>query len=429
MASNTLPVVSLATTTTTVSYPLMPISKDVSTIPTVKLSPKLLPLPNTTYNISIPTIAPPLPTIQKASDSIVIPTLPPVAYQQVANPIIPDNRVFTPQFQKGVVASEFKPSNKSLEIKPIELKLFVSPDPIIIGSAKKETGLAIYGYTPLIVHKMRNYDNKLTVYVKAINKKGQRVFILFDTSDTNDNISSISQFEFTENKNANTVPHSIKNGAYSCAGHDVCGIAFECGTSSICILARDSESITPTEHNYVLLTVNSNSPKLQNNTALELPDNIMSYPILRLSEIKVDADAVLENSDAVTRRLRNSAYIAETQNLSAARTAIVKLYDDFVAFDAVRQEIVTKLNNTLPQLEEWNDIYIANPPVNEEDKQKYRQLQYNLACRNESIATLIRAIKKVGNIRSVVDNISRDVSDVTEYCRREFANIEFANVE
>lgn len=399
----------------TILVPILPLPASTKT------TPKLLPLPtprpgvNTNYvpfsgampsPVPSRTIPKPVATIQPGLDGIIIPTLPAVQTLQQQN--LPHNTPFVPQFQKGVSVASFVPPNGSY-----------FPDyHNIIAKSGIEDQLLNNGYTPVVKIVLKDNSVKDIFYVKAVNKKGQKVFVLVDVEGG----SFTGDVVLTSSKGTSNVPHSIKTGAYTCAGHDVCGIAFECGNSSVCVLSRHEDELNPVEANYLFASGGAQG-------LLDIPDNVMSYPIVRLSEILANADVVLENTDEVTRRLRNTAYVSEMQDLAATCDSANKLQEALAAFDNTRQDVVTKLNQTLVILEEWNDIYIANPPSSEEDKEKLKQLQYNLALRNEGISTLLRAIKKVSGNRSILENVARDINSVTEFCVKEFANIEFATTE
>lgn len=290
----------------------------------------------------------------------------------------------------------------------------------IISNASIENELLNAGYAPLskIVIRTDNGD-KRTQYIKALNKKGQKVFILLDVNGYT--TARSTDLTLIEAHSANIVPYSLKTGAYECAGKDVCGVAFECGSDAVCVLARGSNDLTPKEANFVF--VEQRAPAA---ATIESEGSIMSYPVIRLSEIRANPDLVLSNTDMVTRRLRNNAYVSELQEIAYAQKSLNNLNAAFVRFEAVRQNSGNKLNQTLTQLEQWNNVYMANPPTTDAAKDRYRRLQYNLAQRNEGIANLLRYMKKVADKRLEIDAITKEINDITDLAEKEFANVEFA---
>jgi hypothetical protein len=261
--------------------------------------------------------------------------------------------------------------------------------------------------------------DKRTQYIKAINKKGQKVFILVDVAGYT--TARASDMTLIEAHNATIVPYSLKTGAYNCAGTEVCGVAFECGADSVCVLARGYEDLTPKETNFVFVEQPSTST-----ASIDVEGTIMTYPVIRLSEIRANPCLVLENTDKVTRRLRNAAYISLLEELATAQQTITKLNEAFVHFNCVRESNALKLNKTLTQLEEWNDEYMAHPPCTDAGKDKYRRLQYNLAQRNEGIATLLRSMKKVADKRLEIEALIKDINEIAGHCEKEFAHVEYA---
>lgn len=292
----------------------------------------------------------------------------------------------------------------------------------IISNASLENELLNAGYAPIskIVIRTDNGD-KRTQYIKAINKKGQRVFIKIDVNGYT--TARASDLTLIEAHNASIVPYSLKTGAYNCAGKDVCGVAFECGSDAVCVLTRAPEDLTPKEANFVF--VEQKAPAAAATVETE-EGTIMSYPVILLSEIRANPALVLANTDAVTRRLRNSTYVAELQELAAVQQAINNLNGAFVRFNRMREIAATKLNSTLTQLEQWNEFYMSNPPTTDADKDKFRKIQYNLSQRNEGISTLLRLMKKVADKKDDIDGIAKEINEVSDFGEREFANIDKA---
>ena len=284
----------------------------------------------------------------------------------------------------------------------------------LITNSSIEMELINLGYSP--VSKIVIKDTKKQ-YIKAINKNGQTVFISIDTNGYT--TTRTSDLTLIESSKSSIIPYSMKTGAYECAKKDVSGIAFVCGSDSVCVLARGEQDLTPTESNFVFV-------EKAGEVAAETEGSIVPYPVIKLSEIKANPELILENTDIVTRRLRNTAYQNYLKELSLEQTSIENLSHAFNKFDMMKNTVAVKLNSTLTQLEEWNTIYINKPPATDELKAKYRQLQFNLTQRNEGVATLLRSMKKVADLRFEIDTISKTINDMTEYCEKEFENIDYA---
>src|SRR3972149_7805017 len=383
-----------------------------------------------------------VPVIPKSSPTIQIPRASPILTTTVVPPASPTARsaLLNLTTNQTVTSTTMIPTenllsqaikvttpSSSLPLKPtVEImnqEFEVRNYQGIISKASLENELLNAGYAPLsrIVIRTDNGD-KRTQFIKAINKKGQKVFILIDVNGYT--TARSTDLTLIEAHNASIVPYSLKTGAYNCAGKDVCGVAFECGPDAVCVLSRDTQDLAPKEANFVF--VEQHAPAA---AVIESEGTIMTYPVVRLSEIRANPALVLSNTDTVTRRLRNTAYVSLLEELATTQQSINKLNEAFVCFNRMREDAATKLNRTLTQLEESNDIYITCPPTNDEDKDKYRRLQFNLTKRNEGIAALLRSMKRVADARIDIDSITGKITDITEYCEKEFAHVEHANTE
>lgn len=290
----------------------------------------------------------------------------------------------------------------------------------IISNSSIENELIKNGYTPIskiIVRGTAGRDQNQ--YLKAINKKGQRVFVKIDvngyTTSRNGDITVV------ETKNVSVIPYSIKTGAFNCAKSEVCGVAFECGSDAICMLAHGEDDLNPMESTFVFIDSKSAAIKDSPNDS-----GMMSYPIVKLSEIRANPQQVLINTDIVTRRLRNTSYESGLNELVQVQRSIDNLNQAYLRFDLAKQDAAYKLSSSLSQLEQWNDIYLANPPMTDEDRNKFRKIQANLSIRNEGMTTLLKLMKKISNLKPQIDLITRQIDDLTDMAISELSNMDKA---
>lgn len=296
----------------------------------------------------------------------------------------------------------------------------------IVAKSALENELLHAGYVPLskIVIQDSAGDRR-TQYIKALNKKGQKVFILLDVNGyiTTRNTDLI----LIESNKAQIVPYSLKMGAVDCAGTEVCGIAFECGSNSVCVLSRNEDDLTPKEANFVFIEQNDTASGIiiPNGQNIIPNGQIMAYPVIRLSEIRANPCMILENTDLVTRRLRNATYKILLDDLQEFDKEIAELKTNFDRFMTTRENDATRLNRTLNQLDQWNESYMAHPPTTDDIKERYRNLQFNLSQRNEYIEVLLRSMKKITDLRSEINSVSNTISEVTKFFDKEFAYVDY----
>lgn len=288
----------------------------------------------------------------------------------------------------------------------------------IISKSCIDDKLELLGYRILnkIIVTEKNGEKK-TQYVKAINKKGQKLFVFVDIPGYTTN--SINDVNLVET-NDNIVPYSLKQGSYECSSKTSSGVAFECGSDSFCVIIRDSNN-NPIEQNYMFKERN----------IVNDDGTVMSYPIIRFSELINNPIITLSNTDVATRRLRNSSYTSELQNMLTLQQSIQKLSDSFNRFNEIRTDVGIKIKDTLSQLEEWNNIYLSNLPITDIEKDKYAKLQYNLIQRNEYIMILLQVMKKVSDKHIIIDSITKEINEISDYTEKELSrsNIESVNIE
>lgn len=295
----------------------------------------------------------------------------------------------------------------------------------MISGASLENELMHAGYTPLskIVVKTDAGD-KRTQFIKGINRNGQKVFIEVDVHGYT--TARTTDLTLIESHSVSIVPYSLKVGAFDCVSKEVSGVAFECGSDAVCVLKREGSNTTePKESNFVFVEQHAPAAAILD----EGPGSIMSYPVIRLSEIRANPELVVCNTDTVTRRLRNEAYKTLLAELVCAQQSIQHLNEAFVGFNCAREEYAGKLNCTLTTLEGYNRDYLKCPPTTDEAKEKFRLLQFNITQRNGGIETLLRCIKKIADKKAAIETLAHEIKELTEFCHREFATVEHANSE
>jgi hypothetical protein len=268
------------------------------------------------------------------------------------------------------------------------------------------------GYQSVGKIVIRKNGQLQTDYVKAINQRGQKLYILVDEPGFN----PISKQDITvmELNSAGNVPYSLKNGTFNHAGIEVLGVAFECGLDSICTLIRDEPELPPIENNYTFVNAVNN-----------VDHSLIAYPIVKLSEIRADKDTILDHVDCVTRRLRKAAYNTELNALKVAQISLERLENSLNAFSCLRDKTVININKTLAELNELNDCYLSNPPQDDDNRESFRKVYQNLIKRNEAISTLLRCMHKVAHKFVLLDELSAEIDGITMHCEEEFKNIEF----
>ena len=265
----------------------------------------------------------------------------------------------------------------------------------IIDNNSLENTLLKYGYTPISKIVVRNVEKNIAQYVKCINIKGQKVFIELDVKGfsraTNNDMTIIDK------TNANIVQLSTKNGAYKCVGNEVCGVAIECGSDGVCIISHGSDGITPIETTYMYIAGSNNNDA----------GCIMTYPIIKLSEIVLNPDLIVANTSVVISRLRTSAYTDASKELSELQESITQFNNLFVEFDKTRNICTSKIISSKQILNKYCDEYISNPPKSDEQKENFANVKKNLLFRNDCIEILIRTIVRFSSYKDDINRVNK----------------------
>lgn len=310
-------------------------------------------------------------------------------------PVLPG--ISLPQSQKSipfpVSKSIVQPTKK---IMPKSLRVPINESPVVnkaeslpviiiqdLQTSDIDNELSGLGY--LVINRITT--QKLQ-FLKAINKKGQKVYIYIDVIGS----SSIKDNDIVMvETNVNLLSYSIKNGAYHCVGTDVIGVVFEHGTNSICTIMRGDNDLNITEMNYAFN---------QNEHNLSFEGCIITYPIIKLSELKVNPEIVLYNTDVVTRRLRNSEDSYERQELVNMDCALDKLNEVLYEFKQTCNNSTHKILSTIQDLKIMQEC------------EEY-DLQDELIKSNDNIVKLICIMKKVASKRKEMEKITNEIEQLT----------------
>jgi len=295
------------------------------------------------------------------------------------------------------------------------------------NKASLENNLLEMGYAILSKIMIENDNIK---FVKAVNKNGQIVYIMIDQTAyaSTKNIimasSKVATIDLAPDEiktgRARVLPYSVKISALECAKFDVCGVAFEC-KDKICFIDHD-DHLKPRETNFVYLT-SSDLGSDYGVGALEDEEVFLVYPVVRLSEIKANANLVLNNTDIITKKLRNTAYLSLESSFLAGQNDVIAANNGFNIFSQNYQQIAAQINVDITELERLNQIYINNPPNNDEDKQRFRDVQFNLRQRNEYADDLLRLMRRVNENHQHLIHHNHKLQQYINFAAENFKNL------
>lgn len=306
------------------------------------------------------------------------------------------------------------------------LNTYIEPTPIeeeMIEDVELEEELMKYHYIPLNTIIIRDDDGDfLNKYVKAVNQMGQKVYILIDV-DTKRNV--LSDLTLVNTKMGNVLPYSLKAGAMKMAGMDASGIAIESDQNGLCML----ESVMDEENDNISI-IESNFTFKEEQTTNSVVENYgchMSYPVVKLSEIRVNNTLVVEGANTVTRKLRNASYNTYIDDVKTAIEAIKELEESYVSLLTMLENNAMELTQSLTDLETWNKYYLDHPPTQECDTKKHNLILHNMRIRNDYIGYVICGLKKAGDDRYPIEKLNNNIKEYTEFFTEEFKDLNRAS--
>lgn len=227
-----------------------------------------------------------------------------------------------------------------------------------------EEELEKYHYTTLSIISCDN-----NTFVKALNQNGQKVYILID-----EDLTLNPNFILYKCSNC-LVDYSQKIKVLNIVGMESYGIIYE-HPKGLCFvynsIADDSANLVVNEFNYEL-----NEP---------METNMLWYPVIRLSEIKLNNNVVLEALEGIIKHLRNDAYTTYMSSLNHLHQDIQYLNEDFA-------ELMNAINDNIIKIKNKTD----------------------LVERNEMINQIITIMSKMSQYKNTIDNINYDINSYLDY--------------
>jgi hypothetical protein len=286
-----------------------------------------------------------------------------------------------------------------------------SRPPEVAEGVNVEQELSRSNYKPYDKVFFQNSEGQTEAkYIKAINELGQRVFVELDT----DGYVSIQEggLPMQVSREAKFLPASLKQGVMQCSGTNIAGVAFEC-TEGICTMTRNVDTMESNEENFTYASGPSGRQA-----------SPITYPIIRLSEIKANPRLILRNTDEALRRLRNTTF----RHAQEEFTKTQKLSQDITgAIDQFYQKILAStqsLAKSIDELEGYNQVYLEHAPVEPEQKRNAQAIMDNLLVRHDKMADLIRVLEAVSEQRAQMQAHLEILTAYTDYVEKNFTQLD-----
>ena len=269
-----------------------------------------------------------------------------------------------------------------------------------------ETKLAAKGYlvTGRIIVQVTNEVIAVN-YLKAVTSRGHTVFVKMDLKGE---IAMRPDDKVMRQctSDALHIPYDAKVHALDCATMDVCAVAFECA-GNVCVLSR-KEGEVPSEINFSWV----------DETAAQVEGSPSPYPIVLLSEIYKDPECVADHVDKMVKKLRVLTHENAMKQLCEFGTCLEAMMSAYKNLKVSHDRTAKKLLKSLCELEGYRDVFVASPPCDPCEQEKYRELIYNLRKRydlgEEMLSLALAACKVTPQVQTIAQMMNDTAKGLDE---------------
>jgi len=257
-----------------------------------------------------------------------------------------------------------------------------------LGNQDIEIELRTYGLEiaeKIILKESDTYEEHVR-YLKVTNSLGESFYILLDSEAI---ICCNGRCERTMNStDSKILPDTLRVSTIDRMNLIVSGQVFECD-GSICTLQRKTEETQSFQENVV---GNALTDKL----------NPISYPLIRLSDIRGNPGIVINAASENYRETRNIIYNRLLNDLSETQVSIssyTKLTDAFFKnFNGTS----SSFRDAVSLLEKRIKTYIEKGNLSTDEMEQLNLYYYNLKVRNQMLETFIGMGERFNQINSEI---------------------------
>jgi hypothetical protein len=265
--------------------------------------------------------------------------------------------------------------------------------PSLVKSKSLDDELTRAGYTPVSKMVVVSPQGEPQVkFIKAQSKFGQPLYIAVDVNDSYVAHSTHDpKFRLSHHPIA-TISSQEKELAYSKAGLQVSGVAFEC-KHGLCTVMHDEQFQEPHEQNFVLM----HTKKVEETLVLA------SFPIVKMSEVRCNPQTICKHADQCLRKMRNAALHKCLCDIKITQEKFDKFCCLFKETLAAKDKVIREFDRTINLLE---DNYAKCCQCPEKYECKIKEIAYNIEKRNAKFPALIQTCKEIAALQCVMDEIN-----------------------
>jgi len=285
----------------------------------------------------------------------------------------------------------------------LELPVMEKPKEIV------EERLIAYGYYPLskIVE-----DGEKAIFIKCRNRYGETVYVELDTLGFTS--FDKDKMTFVKSGKLNEIPYSIQVGDLDCSKSDICGLVYDC-KEGVCVIKNTVSGPVKSEYVYTEKSKDRN---------LVGSDNV-AHPVIRMSEIVANPEAILKHTHEYVRRLRKQAYQDGADRIRKGEELVQRFLNSYHRFGQSVKEVERGFGSDIDKLQKYSDEYfniLESIPLEQRGGDLYRynlerqrKVSEELAFRSSYLVEMISACAKFTDELSILENSIKFLDSKVEY--------------
>lgn len=233
--------------------------------------------------------------------------------------------------------------------------------------------------------------SRMMEYLLASTNNGDQMLI--DLDDEGE-VHSSGSTVFVETERVLDIPYSVKTASVECTGKKACGAAFVCD-GGVCVLSRSFQDDVQKERTLIMASDQSRTATISGNP--------VPMPVVRLSSIRANPSAVVENVNELTKQFFNltmNTCIQTTDRVREKLGEIGNRLDDFEEASRKAYETLGEDNYFIQQQRKESGM-----PRTPEQRKKYLAMTNNLSIRHAMGRDLLTNCQRIHDLLPALSKI------------------------
>lgn len=256
----------------------------------------------------------------------------------------------------------------------------------IVDSTSLESRLVDLGYLP----EGKVVVGQATLFIRVLDNNCNHAYVFVD-GDLPGYVVASESDAATEEQLTGPLSLSMKQGLAGLLSQDLYGVAVEFD-DSVVTLHREFDG-TLDEHRY----------RFNSNDDTRAVDGFALLPIIRMSDLLGNPAEALASLARAVVVLDNERFSHLASSLDAMVPEVERLHCDFTQCYKTLGAMYPKITDALQQLYAYNARFLAAPPADDEARDKYQDVRYNISVRRDYLSLLFRCMSMVESCRGQIE--------------------------